>query len=152
MNISAGILLFRERAGVLEVLLAHPGGPFYANKDDGAWSVPKGLVEAGEDLLAAAQREFAEEIGFAPQGPFLPIGSVKLPSGKLVHAWAARGDFDPSRLRSNTFTLEWPRGSGQRQEFPEIDRAEWFSLEAAHAKLAPAQRPFLRNLQRALNP
>ena len=152
MNLSAGILLFRERAGVLEVLLAHPGGPFYANKDDGAWSVPKGLVEAGEDLLTAAQREFAEEIGSAAQGPFLPLGSVKLPSGKLVHVWAARGDFDPAKLRSNTFTLEWPRGSGQRQAFPEIDRAEWFPLETAHAKLAPAQRPFLRKLQRALNP
>ncbi|MBS1150991.1 MAG: hypothetical protein H6Q89_2689 [Myxococcaceae bacterium] len=149
-KVSAGLLLFRRTPGGPQVLLAHPGGPFFARKDLNAWGVPKGEVEAGEDLLAAARREFAEETGFDPAGPFLPLDAVKQRSGKVVHAWAAEGDLDPKQLVSNTFELEWPRGSGKLQTFPEIDRAEWFSLEAARAKILSAQAVFLDRLAAAL--
>ena len=144
---SAGLLLFREVAGQLQVLLAHPGGPFWRNKDEGAWSIPKGGIGDGEEPLAAAQREFAEETGHAPTGPFLPLDPVRQHGGKLVHAWAVRGDFDVATLRSNTFTMEWPPHSGRRQEFPEIDRAEWFPLEPAQRKILAGQLPLLRQLQ-----
>ena len=144
---SAGLLLYRGVAAAREVLLAHFGGPFFKDKDKGAWGVPKGEVEEGEDLLQTAQREFAEELGApAPHGTLHPLGSVKQKSGKVVHAWAVRGDFEPSELKSNTFELEWPRGSGRVQHFPEVDRVEWFSLAAARAKIVEAQAAFLDRL------
>lgn len=141
---SAGLLLYRGVGAGREVLLAHFGGPFFKGKDKGAWAVPKGEGEEGEDLLDTARREFAEELGAAaPEGPFHALGSVKQKSGKVVHAWAVRGDFDPSVLKSNTFELEWPRGSGRMQHFPEVDRVEWFGLEAARSKIIEAQTVFL---------
>lgn len=147
-KLSAGLLLYRVRNQRIEVLLAHPGGPFYSKKDEGVWSLPKGEVSEGEDLLACAQREFEEETGFVANGPFLPLGSVRQKSGKVVHAWAFEGDCDPSRLRSNSFELEWPPRSGRMQRFPEIDRAEFFDLEAARVKLNPGQVAFLEVLER----
>jgi predicted NUDIX family NTP pyrophosphohydrolase len=147
---SAGLLLFRERPGGLEVLLVHPGGPFFARRDLGAWSIPKGEVEDGEDLLAAARRELHEETGFSAEGAALPLGAVRQKGGKVVHAWAVRGDADPLRLRSNTFELEWPRGSGRKQAFPEVDRAEWFAPDEARRRLLAAQLPFLDRLIEAL--
>jgi len=147
---SAGLLLFREQAGELQVLLVHPGGPFWAKKDDGAWSIPKGEITAGEDPLAAARREFEEELGAAVTGEFIALDSVKQPGGKLVHAWAIRANFDPSRLKSNTFSMEWPPRSGRRQEFPEVDRAEWFGLEAARRKILPGQTGLLEQLSTRL--
>jgi predicted NUDIX family NTP pyrophosphohydrolase len=149
-NVSAGLLLFRRRAGRLEVLLAHPGGPFWANRDAGAWTVPKGLAEPGEDLLSAARREFAEETGLRPDGPFLPLGDVRQKAGKVVHAWACEGDADPDRLTSNTMSVEWPPGSGKRVEFPEVDRCAWFGPTEARAKLNPAQAAFVDRLEAAL--
>jgi predicted NUDIX family NTP pyrophosphohydrolase len=143
---SAGILLHRRRDGRLEVLLAHPGGPFWERKDLEAWSVPKGELEPGEDPLAAAKREFAEETGLALSGPFAPLGSVKQKSGKTVHAWAVEGDFDPAKLVCNTFEMEWPARSGKMQSFPEIDRVEWFDLDTARRKMNPAQTAFLDRL------
>jgi predicted NUDIX family NTP pyrophosphohydrolase len=143
---SAGILLYRRRDGRLEVLLAHPGGPFWERKDLGAWSVPKGELEPGEDPLAAAKREFAEETGLEPAGPFAPLGSVKQKSGKTVHAWAVEGDFDPAALVCNTFEMEWPARSGTMRSFPEIDRVEWLDLESARRKMNPAQAAFLDRL------
>ena len=148
---SAGILLFRDGEGAIEVLLAHPGGPFWAKKDDGAWTVPKGEVAEGEDLLAAAQREFAEETGFAPLGETIALGSIRQRSGKVVHAFAVRGDFDVSKLESNTFSIEWPPRSGRREEFPEVDRAAWFTLEDARRKILPAQAALLDRLAAALD-
>lgn len=148
--VSAGLLLYREREGALEVLLVHPGGPFFAKKDLGAWSIPKGLVEAGEDLLAAARRELAEEIGVEAPGAAIPLGSVRQKSGKTVHAWAVAADVDPSALHSNTFELEWPRGSGRMRSFPEVDRAAWFDLAEARRRIVPAQAAFLDALVRAL--
>ncbi len=145
-SVSAGLLLYRRTNGRCEVLLGHLGGPFFARKDEGAWGIPKGEVEGGEDLLEAARREFAEETGFAPAGPLVPLGSVTQKSGKVVHAWAAEGDFDPTQLKSNTFELEWPRGSGKLRQFPELDRAEWFDLDAARAKIIAAQAAFLERL------
>src|SRR5437868_6461594 len=130
-QVSAGILLFRRRPIGLEVLLVHPGGPFWKNKDAGVWSIPKGLVHDNEDLLACACREFEEEIGFRPAGPFVPLTPVKLKSGKVVHAWGCEGHIDPATIRSNTFTMEWPPHSGKQAEFPEIDRGEWFTVEQA---------------------
>ncbi len=145
--VSAGILLYRLSGDTLEVLLAHPGGPFWANKDLGAWSLPKGEAEPGEDLLSVAKREFREELGVAPPGgPFVPLGAVTQRSGKEVHAWACEGDFDPRRLASNTFVMEWPRGSGRAAEFPEIDRVAWFSLEEARREVNAAQADFLDRL------
>jgi predicted NUDIX family NTP pyrophosphohydrolase len=149
-KVSAGLLLFRRGGAGVEVLLAHPGGPFWANKDAGAWSLPKGLIAPGEDLLATAQREFAEETGLHPAGPFLPLGSVRQKAGKVVHAWACEGDADPAQLTSNTTSAEWPPGSGKRIEFPEVDRCEWFDLAEARAKLNPAQVEFVDRLAAAL--
>src|SRR5688572_22388264 len=149
-SVSAGLLLFRRRDGRLEVLLAHPGGPFWANRDAGAWSIPKGLAEPGEDLLSAARREFAEETGLRPDGPFVPLGDIRQKAGKVVHAWACEGDADPSQLTSNTMKIEWPPGSGKRIEFPEVDRCEWFGPVEARAKLNPAQVAFVDRLEAAL--
>ena len=149
-NVSAGLLLFRRRGGRLEVFLAHPGGPFWANKDAGAWTIPKGLVEPGEDPLAAARREFEEETGVRPDGPFLLLGSVRQRAGKEVHAWAFEGDADPDRVTSNTMWVEWPRGSGRRVKFPEVDRCGWFDPDAARTKLNPAQAEFVARLEAAL--
>lgn len=147
---SAGILLFRETAGRLEVLLVHPGGPFWAKKDDGAWSIPKGELHAGEDPLAAARREVAEELGLAVTGAALPLDTVRQPGGKVVHAWGVRGDFDPRELRSNTFALEWPPRSGHVQDFPEVDRAAWFTLAEARTKILEGQVDLLEQLRRQL--
>ena|ERR1700733_10495995 len=143
---SAGVVLFRRVGGEIEVLLAHPGGPFWKNKDDGAWSIPKGEYRDDEDPLAAAKREFAEETGFTPSGDFVPLGEVRQPGGKVVSAWAVEGDFDPTNLRSNTFSILWPPGSGKLREFPEIDRAEWFALEIARRKILKGQAELLERL------
>ena len=143
---SAGVLLFRRVGGEIEVLLAHPGGPFWKNKDDGAWSIPKGEYGDDEDPLAAAKREFTEETGFTPSGDFVPLGEVRQPGGKVVIAWAVEGDFDTTNLRSNTFSTRWPPGSGKLQEFPEIDRAEWFALEVARRKILKGQAELLERL------
>jgi len=138
--------LLRAAAPGLEVLLVHPGGPYWAKKDDGVWSIPKGEVDDGEDLLVAARRELAEEIGCTPGGEAIPLGAVRQAGGKVVHAWAIEADFDPARLRSNTFSLEWPPRSGRQCEFPEVDRAAWFPLPVAQRKILAAQRPFLDRL------
>ncbi len=147
---SAGLLLFREAAGDLEVMLVHPGGPFWAKKDEGAWSIPKGEFEDDEDPLAAAKREFAEETGGAPAGEMIPLDPLRQPSGKLVYAWAVRYEFDPAELKSNTFSMEWPPKSGRYQDFPEIDRAAWFNRETARRKILKGQAPFLDQLHRKL--
>jgi predicted NUDIX family NTP pyrophosphohydrolase len=149
---SAGILLYRRQGGGVEVLLVHPGGPFWANKDDGAWSIPKGLYGADEDPLAAARREFAEETGTEVEGEAIALGAFRQSSAKIVEAWAVEGDFDPARLRSNTFTLEWPPRSGRSREVPEVDRAGWFGPEEAARKLVKGQRPILEALLRAIRP
>ena len=151
-RVSAGILLFRRRAGRLEVLLAHPGGPFWARRDAGAWSIPKGLVEAGEEPLAAARREFEEETGVQPNGPFRPLGQVTQAGGKEVHAWGCEGDADVESVRSNEVRVEWPRGSGRWQTFPEVDRCAWFDLETAREKVNPAQAAFLDRLETDVTP
>lgn len=140
---SAGLLLYRERAGRLEVFLVHPGGPFWARKDAGAWSIPKGEFGDDEAPLQAARREFEEETGFTVDGEFVALPPLRQPSGKLIHAFALCADVDPARLRSNTFALEWPPKSGQRRDFPEVDRADWFTLEDAVAKIQKGQAPFL---------
>ena len=148
-KISAGLLMYRGRSenrASPEVLLVHPGGPFWKNKDDGGWMIPKGEVEEGEDLLAAAIREFNEETGLTPVEPFLALGQVKHKSGKIVHAWAFQGDCDPTQIRSNTFELEWPPKTGRNQQFPEIDRAEFFDLFIARRKMLPAELPLLDRL------
>jgi predicted NUDIX family NTP pyrophosphohydrolase len=151
-QISAGLLVYRRRAERVEVLLAHPGGPFWAKKDTGAWTIPKGLAEsaAESDLLATAQREFTEETGFTAAGPFLPLRPVTQTSGKIVHAFACAGDFDPAELTSNAFEIEWPPRSGQRRSFPEVDRAQWFGVDAAMDKIIVYQRPLLVELQERL--
>jgi predicted NUDIX family NTP pyrophosphohydrolase len=146
-KLSAGLLLHRTRAGVVEVLIAHPGGPFWARKDDGAWSIPKGEYDEGDDPWLAAQREFAEELGSpAPAGPLLDLGPAKQPSGKVVTAFTVRGDLDITDARSNTFEMEWPRGSGRTREFPEVDRVGWFPVAQARDKLLKGQRIFLDRL------
>jgi predicted NUDIX family NTP pyrophosphohydrolase len=147
---SAGLLLFREVAGRLEVLLVHPGGPFWARKDQGAWSIPKGEFEDGEEPCNAAKREFEEETGFAPDGDMIPLERLRQPSGKLIYAWAMQHDLDPARVRSNTFSMEWPPKSGRYQEFPEVDRAAWFSVEEAQGKILKGQAAFLVQLQEKL--
>jgi predicted NUDIX family NTP pyrophosphohydrolase len=138
-KISAGLLMYRRRAGGVEVLLVHPGGPFWWNKDAGAWTIPKGEPAVGEELLEAAKREFEEETGFAPSGHFTPLPPVKQKGGKVIHAWAIEGDLDPAQIRSNTFEMEWPPRSGRRAAFPEIDRAEFFSLDQARLKMNSGQ-------------
>jgi predicted NUDIX family NTP pyrophosphohydrolase len=148
-NISAGLLAFR-RVPTLEVLLAHPGGPFWAKKDHGVWTIPKGLAEPGADLFATAQREFAEETDFSAEGEFIALAPVKQRSGKLVHAWAFEADFDLASFASNNFEIEWPPKSGRRQSFPEIDRVAYFTLPAAMSKILAYQRPFLRELEQRL--
>ena len=140
MNKSAGILLYRRRDSGIEVFLVHPGGPFWANKDDGAWSVPKGLVDRGEDPLVAAQREFQEETGFKVSGPFSALGTFRQPGGKLVTIWSAEGDCDPANLASNMFEMEWPPRSGRKKSFPEVDRGSWFDEPQALAKILKGQR------------
>jgi predicted NUDIX family NTP pyrophosphohydrolase len=147
-QISAGILLYRIRNGALEVFLVHPGGPYWHNKDLGAWSIPKGLLEEGDDELAAAKREFEEETGSPVDGEFTPLAALKQPSGKVVHAWAVEGDIDASSIKSNTFPMEWPPRSGKMQEFPEVDRGGWFTLAAARERILNGQRGFLDQLER----
>jgi predicted NUDIX family NTP pyrophosphohydrolase len=148
---SAGILLHRWRGDVLEVLLVHPGGPMWARRDGGAWSIPKGEYERSDDPLAAARREFEEELGVAaPDGPVEDLGAVRQKSGKLVHAWAIRGDLDAEAITSNTCEVEWPPRSGKTIEIPEVDRAEWFSLKTARDKINPAQHMLLDRLERLL--
>ncbi len=147
---SAGLLLYRKRGREFEVLLVHLGGPFWARKDRGAWFLPKGEIESGEDVLAAAKREFREETGIEPREPFLPLGSVAHKSGKQVTAWAFAGDCDPAAIRSNTFRLEWPPRSGKFSEFPEIDRAAFFTLEEAREKMPEAEFAFVLRLREAL--
>jgi predicted NUDIX family NTP pyrophosphohydrolase len=151
-KLSAGILLYRRASSnptSLEVLLVHPGGPFWARKDLGAWSIPKGEPEPQEELFDAARREFAEETGATIEngGDAQPLSSVQQPGGKTVHAWAIEGDFDPAQLSSNRFMLEWPRGSGRMQEIPEVDRAEWFSLAEAKRRINPAQVVLIERLE-----
>ncbi len=148
-EVSAGLLAFR-RVSALEVLLAHPGGPFWANKDDGAWTIPKGLAEPGADLLETARREFAEETNLAALGDFIPLTPVKQKSGKAVHVWAFEADFDLTPFASNTFEIEWPPRSGRRQRFPEIDRIAYFMLPVAETKILAYQRPLLRGLEQRL--
>ena len=146
-RISAGLLLYRIRDGALEFLLVHPGGPFWKNKDAGAWTIPKGEIGDNEEL-AAAVREFEEELGFKPSGPFIELTPIKQKAGKVVHAWAFQGDCDPTQIKSNTFSIEWPPKSGKQAEFPEVDRADFFNLEDAKVKINPAQVPFLEEAQR----
>jgi predicted NUDIX family NTP pyrophosphohydrolase len=143
---SAGLLMYRRSGATLEVLLVHPGGPFWTKKDVGAWSIPKGEYEAGEEALAAAAREFQEETGLVVRGPYTPLTPIRQQGGKVVQAWAFEGDCDAESLKSTTFSLEWPRGSGRRQEFPEVDRAGWFSLAEARRKILPAQAALLDEL------
>lgn len=140
---SAGLLIYRRTAGVLEFLLVHPGGPFWARKDEAAWSIPKGLVGENEDELAAARREAEEELGVAIDGDFRPVGSYKQPGGKIVIAWSVEADVDTEAVRSNTFTMEWPPKSGTMKEFPEVDKADWFSLPEAGFKIHKGQRAIL---------
>ena len=148
---SAGILLYRGEASEIEVLLVHPGGPFWAKKDAGVWSIPKGeYAEGEEEPLACAVREFTEELGAAPTGPFLELGELRQPSRKVVRAWAARGEFDPADIKSGTFEMEWPPRSGRMQAFPEVDRAAWFTPAAARRKILPGQLPFIDRLLLAL--
>lgn len=147
---SAGLLLYRRQGDTVEVFLAHPGGPFWKNRDLGVWTIPKGLVEPGEEPLAAACREFAEETGIEPTGPFLPLGSVKQKGGKTVEAWAFAGDADPDAICCNTFRMEWPPRSGKFIEVPEIDRCGWFDPQTAKSKLNPAQAEFVDRLLETL--
>jgi predicted NUDIX family NTP pyrophosphohydrolase len=149
-KVSAGILLYRRPAGRLEVLLAHPGGPFWMQREAGAWTIPKGAADEGEELLDAARREFAEEIGSPLEGPFRSLGSVRQRAGKVVHAWAAEGDLDPASAVSNTMRSEWPRGSGRWITFPEVDRCEWFTPDAARSRINPAQAELIDRLEAAL--
>ena len=135
---SAGLLLFRQMDGDIEVLLGHPGGPFWKRKDEAAWTIPKGLIAPGESPLSAARREFTEETGHDPKGDAIPLGSATQPGGKVVHVWAIDGDWDPANLQSNTFEMEWPPRSGRRQSFPEIDRAEWFPAAEARKRILRA--------------
>ncbi len=144
------MLLYRLRGEEVEVFLVHPGGPFWARKDRGAWSIPKGEFRAGEDPFAAALREFEEETGVRPEGRFQSLVAVRQRGGKIIHAWAVAGDIDAEAVVSNTFSMEWPPGSGRQAEFPEVDRAAWFTLVAAKEKIAPGQVPLLEELERIL--
>ncbi len=149
---SAGLLVYRLPEGRLEVFLVHPGGPFWARKDLGAWSIPKGELAESEEPLAAAIREFQEETGSTIDGAFLPLPPRQQPGGKIVFAWAVEGDLDPGQIHSNTFLLEWPRGSGRRKEFPEVDRAEWFDIPEAKRRILPGQAGLLDDLCERLTP
>jgi predicted NUDIX family NTP pyrophosphohydrolase len=144
---SAGLLLYRRLSGSMEVFLVHPGGPFLAKKDAGSWSIPKGEIEAGEDLLEAAKREFQEETGLVPAGTLQPLKPIRQKGGKIVHAWAAQCDVDASAVKSNTFSLEWPPGSGKMREFPEIDRAAWFEIAEAKRKILKSQLGLLEQIE-----
>ena len=147
---SAGLVIYRRRPA-LEVFLVHPGGPYWARKDDGAWSIPKGEIEDGEDKLAAAKRETLEETGFAPAGKFIRLPPVRQPSGKVIHAWAIEaGDLDPAAIRSGAFEMEWPPRSGRTASFPEVDRAAWFDWPAAAVKILAGQLPILERLKERL--
>jgi len=148
--VSAGVLLFRTTDRGVEVLLVHPGGPFWRRKDAGAWTIPKGEVQPGEALIAAARREFREETGWPAEGEAVSLGQVRLASRKVVHAWAIEGEFDPARLHSNTFELEWPPRSGRRRSFPEVDRVAYFPIAVAQRKINEAQRALLVRLEEAL--
>jgi predicted NUDIX family NTP pyrophosphohydrolase len=150
LSVSAGLLLYRREAKGLEVLLAHPGGPFWRNRDAGAWTIPKGAADPGEELLDAARREFEEETGIRPQGPFLPLGSVRQKAGKIVHAWAWEGDADVQRMTSNSVRTEWPPGSGRWITYPEVDRCTWFDPATARARINPAQAELIGRLEAAL--
>lgn len=150
-RLSAGLLMYRIKDGAIQVLLAHPGGPYFVNKDDGHWSIPKGEPGPGEDSLLTAQREFEEETGLRPPGPFIPLKPVKQKGGKIVHAWAFEGACDPATIHSNTFTMEWPPRSGQQMQFPEIDRAEFFDLEMARRKIRSGQVGLIDELETILN-
>jgi len=148
---SAGLLMFRRKLDQIEALLVHPGGPFWRNKDDGAWTIPKGEIQPGEDLLARAQREFEEEVGIKPSGNWIPLGSITQKGGKTVHAWAFEGNLPESfELKSNTFEIEWPPRSGKFNNFPEIDRAEFFPEEIARRKINSAQIPFFDRLRETI--
>ena len=146
-RISAGLLMYRIHDGKLQVLLAHPGGPYFKNKDEAAWSIPKGEVEGDEDLLETAQREFEEETGITPTGPFIALSAIKQKGGKIVHAWASKSDCDPSAIVSNTFTMEWPPKSRRQVEFPEIDRADFFDVVAAKRKIKAGQEALIEELE-----
>jgi len=146
----AGLMMYRWCNSALEVFLVHPGGPYWAKKDLGAWSIPKGECAEDEDRLDAAKREFQEETGFLPEGNFIALTPIKQPGGKLVHAWAFKGDCDAEAIVSNTFSIEWPPRSGKRQAFPEVDRAEWFTIDAAKKKILKGQVGFLEELERML--
>jgi predicted NUDIX family NTP pyrophosphohydrolase len=147
-RVSAGLLMYRIHDGQLQVLLAHPGGPHFKNKDDGAWSIPKGEIEPDEDLLEAAKREFEEETGVTANGPFTALTPIKQKGGKIVHAWAFKGDCDTNATVSNTFTMEWPPKSGQQMEFPEIDRADFFEVAAAKRKIKSGQEAMIEELEK----
>ncbi len=147
---SAGLLLYRRSDGAIQVLLGHPGGPFWKRKDEGAWSIPKGLIGTDENPLSAARREFAEETGHRPDGDAIALGNAKQPGGKIVHVWAMQGDWDANDLQSNTFEMEWPPRSGKRQTFPELDRAAWFGLADARVKVLKGQVVFIDRLVKAL--
>ena len=146
------MVLFRRRSKGLEIFLAHPGGPFWSNRDVGAWTIPKGIVEEGEELQDAARREFREETGIEPLPPFMPLGAIKQKAGKTVHAWAWEGDADPRAVTSNTMRTEWPRGSGKWLTFPEVDRCAWFDASTARAKINPAQAELIDRLEAELSP
>jgi predicted NUDIX family NTP pyrophosphohydrolase len=148
---SAGLLLFRVVAGNLEVLLVHPGGPFWARKDDGSWSIPKGELSEGEDPFEAAIREFKEELGSSVTRKAIPLKPLRQPSGKIIYAWGVNGDFDTTTLKSNTFSMEWPPKSGQQREFPEVDRAAWFEIEEAKRKIHQGQVPLIEELERMVS-
>ncbi len=149
---SAGLLVYRLREGKVEVLLVHPGGPFWKRRDDGAWSIPKGEIEPGEARLEVARREFQEELGQPPpDGEPMPLGTVRQAGGKVVHAWAVSGDLEVGRITSVSFAIEWPPKSGKRQEFPEVDRAAWFGLDEARRKILPAQETFVNRLEEMLS-
>lgn len=151
-GISAGLVMYRFRDGELEVFLAHPGGPYSERKDEGHWTIPKGRWQQGETLLQTAEREFQEEVGIVPRGPYLPLGSIRQRSGKIVHAWAFEGQWDDSRpIQSQTFELVWPPHSGRVRQFPEIDRARFFKLPEARRKIKPTQAPLLDRLKAALD-
>ena len=149
-KISAGLLLYRRRPGGPQVFLVHPGGPFWARKDAGAWSIPKGEAEPGENLLAAAQREFQEETGLGVTGDFLGLEPLRQPGGKVIHAWALEGDCDAATIRSNSFEMEWPPRSGRKQAFPEVDRAAWLDLASARVKATKGQLGLLDQLEQLL--